>query len=374
MTQSGGATDNSAMASHAPRLSLSLDPLIAEAKRRARQRRVLVAVAVVLVVSGGVGAAIVASRSSGVATGPRPIQAAVGASFFGGLEQPDGPVGVFSPRFGVPVIVGNGSREPVSLESVAAVFRAHFPVRQIGARFTQWERARACWGAGLGAVCATRPITDERPSPFRLAPGHRVLVQLNFRLLACSKHIAREVVSVQRITAVYRLPNGTQIHQRLTAISGSSNPDLVRPGSLPKNLVAGPVGLITTRPCHQATALPGLTAMKLVKLSAIVRSAAKADGDTHPSSVMVFATRRHKANIAAGAGSGVPGSQPVYLVVVRGHFVCSKRCPGLPDAVPPRGDVITMVLDRRTLQALDSGIGGPVDTSRVAPGLPLRLS
>src|SRR5579875_2743941 len=36
------------MTSHAPRLPLSLDPLIAEAKRRARQRRALVAAALLV--------------------------------------------------------------------------------------------------------------------------------------------------------------------------------------------------------------------------------------------------------------------------------------------------------------------------------------
>ena len=78
---------------------------------------------------------------------------------------------------------------------------------------------------------------------------------------------------------------------------------------------------------RHATSLPGLTPTKLVRLEAIVREAAKADGDARPSSVMVFATRRHEANIAGGTGNGVPGSQPVYLVIARGHFVCSA-CSG----------------------------------------------
>ncbi len=88
---------------------------------------------------------------------------------------------------------------------------------------------------------------------------------------------------------------------------------------------------------------------------------------------MVFASQRHEANIAAGAGTGVFGRQPVYLVVLRGHFVC-YACSRPSSAVPPqRGDVITMVLDRKTLQGLDGGIGGHVDTSKVGPGLPLAL-
>ena len=132
-------------------------------------------------------------------------------------------------------------------------------------------------------------------------------------------------------------------------------------------LLAGGCG--TSR---HATSLPGLTATKLVRLRAIVREAAKADGDAHPSSVMVYATRRHEANVAGGAGTGVPGSQPVYLVIARGHFVCSG-CRGPAGAAAPRGNVIMMVLDRRTLRGLDGGIGGNVDTSKVGPGLPIPL-
>lgn len=123
---------------------------------------------------------------------------------------------------------------------------------------------------------------------------------------------------------------------------------------------------------HQATSLPGLTTAKLARLKVLVSKTAKADGDAHPSSVTVFASQRHKANIAAGAGTGVVGSQAVYLVVIRGHFVCSN-CTGPAGHAPPKGDVITMVLDRRKLQGLDFGIGGHVDTSNVGQGMPLSL-
>jgi hypothetical protein len=123
---------------------------------------------------------------------------------------------------------------------------------------------------------------------------------------------------------------------------------------------------------HRAISLPGLTTTKLVRLKALARTAAKTEGDAHPSSATVFASGRHEANIAAGAGTGVPGSEPVYLVIIRGHFVCSD-CTGPANAAPPHGNVITMVLDRKTLRGLDGGIGGHVDTSKVGPGLPLRL-
>ncbi|HZS31417.1 MAG TPA: hypothetical protein VFA37_09185 [Gaiellaceae bacterium] len=123
---------------------------------------------------------------------------------------------------------------------------------------------------------------------------------------------------------------------------------------------------------HQATTLPGLTAAKRARIQAVARQTARADGDAHPSSITVFASGRHEANVAAGAGTGVIGSQPVYLVVIRGHFVCSG-CSGPAGSTPPTGDVITLVLDRTTLRNLDFGIGGNAHTSMLGPGLPLRL-
>ena len=49
MTPSSGASDNSAMELRVSRLPFSLDPLIAEAKRRAKQRRLLISLFVVAV-------------------------------------------------------------------------------------------------------------------------------------------------------------------------------------------------------------------------------------------------------------------------------------------------------------------------------------
>jgi hypothetical protein len=141
-------------------------------------------------------------------------------------------------------------------------------------------------------------------------------------------------------------------------------------------LVAGLVVLGVAAGCggsRHATSLPGLTAKKLAKLEAIVQNDARIDGDAHPLSVMVYASRRHEANVVAGAGTGVLGSQPVYLVVVRGQFVCST-CSGPAGAAPPKGNVITLVLGRSKLQGLDFGIGGQqIDTGALGPGLPVSL-
>jgi hypothetical protein len=122
---------------------------------------------------------------------------------------------------------------------------------------------------------------------------------------------------------------------------------------------------------RQASSLPGLTAGKLVELTAKVRRAARVNGDSHPSSVMVFASRGHEANTVAGAG--VPGKRRVYLVVVHGWFVCHACSSPGPPAKVPRVNVITMVVDRRTLQNLGGSIGGNVHTSKLGPGLALAL-
>jgi hypothetical protein len=56
------------MTAHVPRLPFSLDPLMAEARRRARQRRFLVAL-LALVIVGGVLGAMLATRPSGPGPG-----------------------------------------------------------------------------------------------------------------------------------------------------------------------------------------------------------------------------------------------------------------------------------------------------------------
>jgi hypothetical protein len=65
LTLSVDASDNGSMTVHVPRLSLSLDPLIAEAKRRMRRRRCLVVVATVALGAGAAGA-LLALRGSAV--------------------------------------------------------------------------------------------------------------------------------------------------------------------------------------------------------------------------------------------------------------------------------------------------------------------
>ena len=105
------------MTAHARRLPFALDPLMAEAKRRARQRRFLIAFAVLALIGGAAGA-VAAFRSAG---GP---QSSLPAALGGGSAQTRGTVLAQFPRFGIsfrypvgwrrvdcsPAIVNFGSR------------------------------------------------------------------------------------------------------------------------------------------------------------------------------------------------------------------------------------------------------------------------
>ena len=77
LTFVSGASDNSPMTAHVPRLP-SLDPLMAEARRRMRQRRLLSA-AVVVALAMGVAGATLALRGSDGPSGP-PTAAGRGGS------------------------------------------------------------------------------------------------------------------------------------------------------------------------------------------------------------------------------------------------------------------------------------------------------
>src|SRR5213082_884249 len=117
------------MTAHAWRLPLSLDPLIAEAKRRARQRRLLVAVVVFLVAAAGAGAVTTLFGSSDV----RSLQAALAPSVFAAPNN--NLVGGVRGKFSIVLGLTNGAHEPVSLEQVRAVLTARSSLRQFATTF-----------------------------------------------------------------------------------------------------------------------------------------------------------------------------------------------------------------------------------------------
>jgi hypothetical protein len=107
------------------------------------------------------------------------------------------------------------------------------------------------------------------------------------------------------------------------------------------------------------------------RLRAIAKRFAKLNGG-HPltQATAVFTTHR-KALTSATPGDLVPGSGgvPVYLVTMRGHFAAyDVSVP--PGASAPTGRYASLVLDARTFQTMDLGIGDnppPVSPASLGP-------
>jgi hypothetical protein len=118
------------MAAHSPRLTLSLDPLMAEAKRRARQRRVLVALIAALLAVGVAAGAYFLGLGPGGPTKP-PVASAVTSSS-GFNREYTSPLG-WSMRFPHPMYIEHSSGGAISFgvdEATVASFRVRSGVRE----------------------------------------------------------------------------------------------------------------------------------------------------------------------------------------------------------------------------------------------------
>ncbi len=105
------------------------------------------------------------------------------------------------------------------------------------------------------------------------------------------------------------------------------------------------------------------------QIKGIALSAARQAGDRHPSLIQHAAGSRYQANQVASRDI-VPGSLSCYLIAVRGAFVLNNAS-GPPGAKPPKGTVLTLVVDAKTGATLDFGVAdrypdlkklGPVTT------------
>jgi hypothetical protein len=69
-------------------------------------------------------------------------------------------------------------------------------------------------------------------------------------------------------------------------------------------------------------------------------------------------TTRAKALTSATPGDYVPGSAhvKVFLITMRGHFT-ARGATGRPGAKAPAGRYLSLVIDAKTFQGLDFGIG-----------------
>lgn len=126
-----------------------------------------------------------------------------------------------------------------------------------------------------------------------------------------------------------------------------------------------PTGAVPGSPVPSA-AIPRLTAMAY--------RAAKVNGDAAPSWISAVVTTYKQALASATPGDLIPGarSAAVYLLTMRGHF----RMPMGPAPLaghrphPPEAEYLSQVIQAKTFQATDLGLGPkppPVDSASLGP-------
>jgi hypothetical protein len=136
---------------------------------------------------------------------------------------------------------------------------------------------------------------------------------------------------------------------------------IVRSSSRPcaKLASAVAVSMLAVAGCgdHSAAAGARVPDSAIVRLTAIARRAAAANGDSHPEWITAVVTTRAKALTSATPGDYVPGSARVrvFLITMRGHFTAiGGSWP--PGAKAPAGRYVSLVINARTFQGLDFGI------------------
>jgi hypothetical protein len=111
--------------------------------------------------------------------------------------------------------------------------------------------------------------------------------------------------------------------------------------------------------CGAATASAGRPVPKsaVSRLIKIAKRAARLNGDQHPLWATAVLTTHEKALLSATPGDTVSDRRhvAVYLVTIRGRFVCNL-CSRPPGAKAPRGRYISIVLDARTFNGMDDGL------------------
>jgi hypothetical protein len=72
-------------------------------------------------------------------------------------------------------------------------------------------------------------------------------------------------------------------------------------------------------------------------------------GDTHPYDIQAVRTTHKKAgSLKGGTGSNPPADTPVYVVAMRGHFICHCAPPRSDHHPVPPGSVITFEIIANT--------------------------
>lgn len=235
------------MVSHERRLALSLDPLIAEAKRRMRRRRLLVGALVVALAAGaaGAGLALRGAGRAGYSVGPRGVVAKppvqhIGAGpfvlsggFAGGAgsglwgDGSSGPNGStlgcidrrhYSQAFGI----RNRSHAPVTLTQARGANPAPTIVDLVAVQFRlsppqKQSRGTINWGGGLDlnyrgwSAAPTKPLT--------IPPGRIATVQSNYVFSDCKTIVAGQTVVVPGSLVLGYRASG-HFHQKEIPLAG----------------------------------------------------------------------------------------------------------------------------------------------------------
>jgi hypothetical protein len=117
----------------------------------------------------------------------------------------------------------------------------------------------------------------------------------------------------------------------------------------------------------------GIAPSLAAELLSLARREALANGEGHPYDIEAVSTTFAGASRAEGSYTVSPsaGSQPVYLVAMRGRFSCGT-CKVPAGARAPTGTVLTLTLTAPGLLRGGFGLGPDYPEMRVA-GTPLRL-
>jgi hypothetical protein len=127
-----------------------------------------------------------------------------------------------------------------------------------------------------------------------------------------------------------------------------------------------------------AVAEPGqpVPASAVHRLTAIADRAVTLNGGHPVAWATAVVTTHAKALTSATPGDTTPGAKAiVYLVTIKGHFVCGL-CSVPPGGHAPTGGYLSLVIDVRTFEGTDAGIGPkppPVPPARFGPVTYLKV-
>lgn len=149
-------------------------------------------------------------------------------------------------------------------------------------------------------------------------------------------------------------------------LSGMRPGVLARPAALAAAVLAAAGVAVAMAATTEGRSVP---ASAVSRLTMIAERAARLNGDPHPVWATAVLTTHAQALTSATPGDYIPGADgvPVYLVTIRGHFVCGL-CSHPSGAKTPTGSYMSLVLDAKTLTGLDFGL-----SSKPPPVVPASL-